>query len=214
MIEKISNKFAEKVSGELNYDKDKQEVIAYGTFALLQMLFSIALVVLFGWIFGVLAEALIVSFSTSILRKYSGGMHAASPAICVIIGTVACVGFGLLSRIPALNEVYIAGGFAAFVSVFSLFTAWRLAPVESKNKPISDRRKVKMKKSTLILLGIYLVVTIGLIAGYIMTENQNLLPYAICINIGALWQMFTLTKAGEVVLGGIDSFLNKIFKFN
>ncbi len=213
LIEKLSNNFAKKISTELNYDNEKQEVIAYGTHALLQMLFSILLVVIFGLIFGVLVEALIVSFSTSILRKYSGGVHATSPAICLIIGTVACIGFGLLSRVALLNQLYFAVAFLAVVYILGFVVFSRLAPVESPNKPISDRRKVKMKKGSLILLGIYCLIAAGLITGYVLSGNTDFLAYAFCLNIGALWQVFTLTKAGEVILGGIDRALNKFLKF-
>ena len=78
-MEKLSNNIANKVALELSLDDDNREVIAYGTFALIQMLFSIILVFLFGLLFHVAFEALIISFTGSILRKYSGGVHASSP---------------------------------------------------------------------------------------------------------------------------------------
>ena len=98
LIEKISNRFAEKIANEMDYDQDKKEVMAYGAHAILQIFFSLLFVVIFGMIFGVLIEALIVSFSTSVLRKYSGGVHAASPAICMIVGGVFVVVFCFLAR--------------------------------------------------------------------------------------------------------------------
>jgi len=213
LIQTISNKFAQKVSAELNYDSEKQEVIAYGAFALLQMIFSIALVILFGWIFGVLIEALVISFSTSILRKYSGGVHATSAVICIIIGTVACVGFGLLANISLFSQIPILVGLVMIVFVFSFATAIKKAPVESENKPISDRRKVAMKKGTLILLGIYLLIIIGLLLGFWLSKNRIFAILAVCVSIGSAWQMFTLTKFGEIILGKIDQLLNKILTF-
>ena len=95
-MEKLSNNIANKVASELTLDENNREVIAYGTFALIQMLLSITLVFLFGLLFHVAFEALIISFTGSILRKYSGGVHASSPGICTFIGTIVCVGQAVL----------------------------------------------------------------------------------------------------------------------
>ena len=62
-MQKLSNSIANKVALELSLDKDNREVIAYGTFALMQMFFSIILVFLFGLLFHVAFEALIISFT-------------------------------------------------------------------------------------------------------------------------------------------------------
>ena len=40
-FEKVSNSFAAKVSSTLNLDKDREEIIAYGSYNLLQTLWSI-----------------------------------------------------------------------------------------------------------------------------------------------------------------------------
>lgn len=39
-IEQISNKIGSKISSNLNLDKDTQEIITYGAFAVLQILWS------------------------------------------------------------------------------------------------------------------------------------------------------------------------------
>ena len=213
LIEKISNKFAGKISAELGYDEEKREVIAYGTHALLQLTFSLLLVIVFGLIFGVLVESLIATFAASVLRRYSGGAHATSPIICVIVGTIVAVGFGLLSKITALNNIWLVLGLTVFVIAYGMFIIKQRAPVESENKPISDRRKVKMKKESLILLVIFAVIAAGLLIAFVISNEGKYLTYAICFLLGILWQVFTLTKAGEVILGRIDGFLNKFLKF-
>jgi accessory gene regulator B len=213
-IEKVSNHFAEKISKELNLDKDKEEVIAYGTFTIIQMLVSIFLVVLFGWIFHVLFEALIISFIISILRKYSGGVHASLPSICNIIGTAVSVGFAIMLKYTylAINLWMIIGlGLLIFTGAFLII--YKVAPVDSLAKPIKRAEKIKrMKKGSIFVVCAYLLIVIVLVLFYLLTLKKSLLVYALCVYIGAGWQVFTLTKAGHIVLTKLDTLLNQIIQ--
>ena len=132
-IENICEKISCYIAQELNLDDDKKSVINYGIFAFIQMIICIALVIIFGFIFNVIIEALIISFTISILRKSSGGVHASSPERCAVIGTVSSVSMALISK---------------YINVsFSFFT------------------------------------------------------YSLCIYMGLLWQIFSLTKSGYLILG-------------
>jgi len=206
LIEKISNSFAKKIANELEYDNDKQEVIAYGTFALLQIAFSVALVVIFGLIFGVVIEALILTFTISILRKYAGGVHASSPTICIVVGTVICIGFAALSKIALFSNFNIVLYITIITFILSYIILYKLAPIASKSKPLSDAKKVRMKKGSIITLSIYMFIVAILFVLYFVLNIINLLNYIFCINIGILWQVFTLTKVGDKVLGSLDSY--------
>ena len=68
-ISEISQKISGNITRELDLDEDKKAVINYGIFALIQIMLSIVSVIVFGAIFNVVVEALIISFVTSILRK-------------------------------------------------------------------------------------------------------------------------------------------------
>ncbi len=72
-IEQISNKIGSKISSNLNLDKDTQEIITYGAFAVLQILWSFLCVVILGYICNVLLESIIISLVIAVFRKYSGG---------------------------------------------------------------------------------------------------------------------------------------------
>ncbi|NFK85237.1 accessory regulator AgrB, partial [Clostridium botulinum] len=159
--ETISNNIAKKIASELNLDNDKKEVIAYGTFALFQTIFSIFLIIIFGYLFNVQIEALMISFTISILRKSSGGVHATSPNNCAIIGTIICVGFAIIvvfltSSLINLNIILFLG---VIIFVWSYYIIYKLAPVDSKAKPIQKSKRVKkLKKSSIITLSVYLVI--------------------------------------------------------
>ncbi|WP_298842498.1 accessory gene regulator ArgB-like protein [Clostridium sp.] len=214
-MEKLSNNIANKVASELSLNNDNKEVIAYGSFAIMQMLFSIILVFIFGMIFHVALEALIISFTGSMLRKYSGGVHASSPGNCNFIGIVVCVGQAMLvsfliSPLVNLKLIIILG---VVIFIWSYYIIFKLAPVDSVAKPIVKvEKRNRMKKGSIILLSVYLVITVFFILLYISNGEKKLLFYALCLYLGILWQTFTLTTPGHLLVGNVDNFLNHITK--
>ncbi|MBU3181064.1 accessory gene regulator ArgB-like protein [Clostridium psychrophilum] len=214
-MERISNNIANKVASELNLDDDNKEVIAYGTFALMQMIISIIFVFLFGLLFHVVFEALIISFTASILRKYSGGVHTSSPWICNFIGIVVSVGQAILVSFLTnsgvnLKLVVILG---VVIFIWSYYIIYKLAPVDSIAKPIvKAEKKRRMKKGSIILLGVYFIITVVLILLYISNGEKKLFLYVLCLYAGILWQTFTLTISGHLLIGKVDLFLNHIIK--
>ncbi|ACA55486.1 accessory gene regulator ArgB-like protein [Clostridium botulinum] len=209
--ETISNNIAKKIALELNLDNDKKEVIAYGTFAFFQTIFSIFLIIIFGYLFNVQIEALMISFTISILRKSSGGVHATSPNNCAIIGTTICVGFAIIvvflaSSLINLNILLFLG---AIIFVWSYYIIYKLAPVDSKAKPIEKSKRVKkLKKSSIITLSVYLVIILINFVLYYKMMNKKYIIYSLCVYSGIVWQTFTLTQYGHLVVKKLDDFLN------
>lgn len=209
----LTDKLSEKISTELNYDSEKSAVISYGIFAVLQILASLALITLLGLLFGIVLEALIVSFSISILRQYSGGVHATRPSICLIIGTIATVALAVISHylIHAIDNTTIIV-FANFVFIaLTYFYVIKYAPVDSQEKPIKtlDKRK-RMKKLSLIVLSVYLLIIILLVILATVHNKSVYLEYSLCISLATLWQCFNLTKKGHRLLRKVDSVIKKI----
>ncbi|MBZ9685788.1 accessory gene regulator B family protein [Clostridium estertheticum] len=213
-MEKLSNNIANKVALELSLDHDNREVIAYGTFALMQMFVSIIFVFLFGLLFHVAFEALIISFTAAFLRKYSGGVHASSPGNCTFIGTIVCVGQALLISLlirPVVNlKLTIVLGVMIFI--WAYYIIYKLAPVDSASKPIvKEEKRRRMKKGSIILLSIYLIIAVVFILLYLSSGESKLIFYALCLYSGILWQGFTLTTLGHLLVGKVDTFLNHIY---
>lgn len=215
-MEKITNTIAEKISSELDFDNDHKEIIAYGIFAVLQTLFSIGVTVIFGIIWGVLAETLIVAFTISILRKYSGGVHASSPEVCAVIGGIVAAGLALLACIITVSLINlkfsIILGFPVFT--WAVYIMYKLSPVDSAAKPIkSEKKKKKMKKASILILCAYALIVILNIIIYLNTHERRFLAYSLCIYGGIMWQSFTLTYGGHIIIQGIDTFLHKILYY-
>ena len=143
-IEKVANHLAGQISSALKFDKDYEEVLAYGAFSILQTLNTIVLILLFGLLFKVPLEAFVISLGASILRKYSGGAHASTPGRCAVLGVGAFVTLGILVkylvRFDSIVNLLLV--FACFG--ISYFIISKKAPKDTPNKPITNSEVKKI----------------------------------------------------------------------
>lgn len=212
-MEKMANNFAKYLASELKLDNDKKDIMAYGTFAILQTGISIFFAFIVGFLFNCQIETLIVSFTVSILRKYSGGAHASSPERCVILGTILCVGQAITAKylIEPFANIYVVVFIGTIIFVWAYTAIYRLAPVDSPKKPIKTvKKRERMRKGSFVILGIYLFIIIINSILYLYTGLAFFIIYSLCIYIGVLWQVFTLTHIGHLLFTKIDIFLKNI----
>lgn len=209
-IETICKSISDRLQVELNLDEDKKSIIEYGLIALFHMSISILLVAITGLITGVIIEALIISFVGAILRKFSGGAHASTALSCSILGIIISVLPSKIIKYYNFN-IHLIIVMCLFIFSISFFIIYKLAPVDSPNKPIKKVEKIKkLKKGSIIILTIYMVIVIFNIIIYYITKNNIFLVYSSCIYIGTLWQVFTLTKFGHIIVKILDLTLIKI----
>lgn len=191
-MENLVKKLAHRIAQALNYDSEKEAVVAYGLFAMILTLITFLLVGVIGIIVDTPAESLIVFFSVSILRKYSGGAHAATSERCTLIGVTFCTAAALLSR-HVFYPIYDMRLMSAAVVLVYLFSYWiiiKRAPVDSPNKPISDKKKPRMRKGSLTVLSVYLLLSV---AGIILGQTYpRFNAYGISLLFGVSWQVLSL----------------------
>ena len=210
-LEILSKFLSNKLQSELQLDDEKKSIIEYGIYAFMQMFISVFLVAILGYLFNVFIESLIISFVGAILRKYSGGAHASTALNCSIIGVILTVmpSYIISKYYYNVNWIILIGIICCTISYIIIY---KLAPVDSPNKPIKKLEKIKkLKRGSIVIFTVYMVIVIFNIILYYITKNNIFLVYSLCIYIGALWQVFTLTKYGHIVVNIIDSLLIKIF---
>lgn len=201
-----------KLKKELNLDEDKRSIIEYGLYAVFHMIISIIMVGIVGSLFSVMYEALLISFIQAILRKYSGGVHASTPFNCIVIGILVAVLPAYLINNINFNIIYIII-LGIILYIISLIIIYKLAPVDSYKKPIKKKEKIKrLKKSSIIILSIYMIVVCFNVIMYCIKKNEIFLNYSACIYTGVLWQVFTLTRCGHYIVNKLDSLLINIKK--
>jgi accessory gene regulator B len=209
----MSNYTALQISSALNLDKEREEVLAYGAYAIFLTCWTIILISLFGAIFNVLFEALTISFTTDILRKNSGGVHATSPNRCAVIGTLIFV--GLASLINIYIGIIRPASLIMFVLVSFLYTYYyvsKYAPVDTPNKPIRKaEKKLRLRKKSLITVHMFVgIVFLALITYFAFFDYIMLSKFVMCICTGLIWQTFTLTKAGHFFVSKLDVTIKNI----
>ena len=170
-VNSICDNISNYLAKELNLDQEKSEVVNYGIFAIIQMIINIVCVIIFGVIFNVVIESLIISFVVSILRKSSGGVHASSPEKCVIIGTTFSICIALVIKRMNVSLPYVCT-LIIIVFLCAYYIIYKLAPVDSKNKPInSAKKKMRLKKLSIITLSIYLLIVLFCLGNHNVPEK-------------------------------------------
>lgn len=212
LTEKLAVSLGKKTKVLLNLDEDSEKIIVYGAINILQTTFSILWIVIVGFILRVLYEALIFSTAASILRKYSGGVHASSPNRCIIIGTALSSAAGLIvdkfsHNISLINTTAMS----IFFITASFIIVILKAPVDNIRKPITDlNMKKRFKKNSIITLIVFSIVIAILSTLYETTPRLYYLKIIHSIILGVLWQSFTLTKMGITIFEKVDSILKSI----
>ncbi|NOW04765.1 accessory gene regulator ArgB-like protein [Clostridium beijerinckii] len=214
LTEKIATKIGNNAKIFLNVNEEQEQIIIYGAINLFQMLFAILWVIIVGLIFGVFYEALIFSITASILRKYSGGVHASSPSRCIIIGTFSAALAGILINniFYTINSITVAVISGAII-IFAFITVFGNAPVDSIKKPITniETRKQFKRKSIFVIFIFLFIITILLIFNEKFSELYYI-KLIESISVGVLWQTITLTKNGINFLNKVDFFLKYIIE--
>ena len=212
MIEKLSDSLATLIATPLNLDEDNKEVLAYGAFAVIQTLWSISLVVIFGLVFNVLFESFIISLVGAILRKYSGGAHASTPNRCAIIGVIMSVGLALLISVLGLNsKVILSSIFSLFCFLLTYYCIIQYCPIDTPNKPIVKAEdRVRLKKASLKIVHFFFVLTISSYIVFLSRYNYWALRAGSAIAGGLLSQSLSLTSFGHFIILSLDKVLNSL----
>ena len=210
-MEKWVRRLTSKIAASLGYDAEKEAVIAYGLLAIVQVAVTVLLALILGFLVGAPAEAMIVCFSVSILRKYSGGAHAYDADFCTVMSILYC---GLAAWVSKLLSPFYypfaMAAAAALVYGLAFYIVHRYAPVDSPNKPITNPVKIRrMRKGSKIVLSIY--AALQLVFLLLAARYPDCRSFGISLLLGVGWQALTLTPLGAILLDKLND-LPKSFR--
>lgn len=204
-MEKLAHKFASYISLSLGYDDEKEAVIAYGLTAIIQVSATILLVLLLGILAGVLIESLIVCFSVALFRKYSGGAHAETAEFCTCFTTLYCTFAAFLSKrwLSMLYSPILMGVVIILIFGLSFIAVYKLAPVDTPNKPIrTAKKRRRMRVGSFAILTIYFLLSVVFFV--LSLQFDAFKSYGISLLFGIAWQVFTLTHLGSRFIHGMN----------
>lgn len=180
---KFSNTVAGIVSKELSYDREKEQIIAYAVENLLLTVLGFIMILFVGYLFGAMLPAAVAAVSGGILRRLSGGAHAATPVKCLVFGSL---GYGLIGFLAQESERFLLTTNSYLLPAVSLvvcfFSIIVFAPVDCPAKPLSTGLKKKLKRYSVI----YLIV--GTLIIFLITNWL----FRMSIILGLLYQSITL----------------------
>lgn len=203
-MEKILRIQANKIAVSLGYDSEKEAVVAYGLIAIVQISITIFLALLFGFLVGAPLESMIVCFSVSIYRKYSGGAHAHDAEFCTIVSVVYCTLAAFVSKqlVPLYHPLSMSIA-VFFVYAFVFWVSYLFVPVDSPNKPIKTEKKIeRMRKGSFIIISAYLALQLFFL--YLSNTSLVYRSFGISLMLGVSWQAFTLTPLGAILLNKLN----------
>lgn len=216
LSEKLSHYIASKIANTLSLDQDRKEIIAYGAFSLIHTVWSILLIVIFALIFDVLLSALVVSLTSVLLRKYSGGAHATSPNRCAVIGAIVFVGAAVLIDRLVVQHISMVLLIPYMLASFALayYFVNRYCPVDTPNKPITKTEtKLRLRRGAFFILHLNFAVVMMLTVVCYPTYSIMIRSILLSVCTGLLWQALTLTALGHLMIHQLDVCLKCTISF-
>jgi accessory gene regulator B len=212
-IETLAHKIAEKIALQLDYDDDRKAVVAYGLIAIIQMVTIFIIITIIGILFDFWYECMIIFIGVGIIRKSTGGAHSKTMNGCIIISILSVTMLSALSRYLLCKPInsYVNLGVSILVFAISFIIFYLRVPIDSPNKPIVKPEKIKrLRKQSFFLLIFFFLLTITFIE--LATYNKRFYSIAFSVRLTMLWQLFTLTKTGTLLLGKIDSKISSVIE--
>ena len=202
-IHGLAERAAGYIARELGIDRQKEGMLTFGLELLLGSALEFALIMALAFLFGIFRETLILVLTAGILRLVSGGEHCRAYYRCLIGGTVFFLLMGWL--VKWLKSVISFQGFIllmiiTFIAVIAII--WRYAPGETANKPLTEADRVRGRRLSFTVAGIFFAVVILLA---ILKVEQG---YGLPVLAGMLCQAFTLTPWGYGFIRWIDGMLS------
>lgn len=160
-------------SNNIIYEEDK-EIYLYGLQLIISTVIGIALIMLLGILINkiYLSIAFLISFIS--IRMYSGGYHANSYLKCNL--TLIALYLLTISATMFTPTTYIIKT-SLIMTISTIYIIIKFAPVDNKNKRLTENQKKKNKQITLFILFSYYLI------GILMYKINIQISYSIIITM-------------------------------
>ena len=155
MIGNLSSKIVEKLIGLSIISDTEQELYVYGFFVLLSHILFLAITVIFGILLDIVLASVIFYIAFQFIRRYAGGIHASSELKCELATTLSI--FLCLLCIKVCMQ-YNAELLILFPTLAASFLVFFLCPLDTPEKPLTQKEKSHFRKVSRIVLFLILLV--------------------------------------------------------
>lgn len=159
MINNLAKRFADRLLANGSISEDEQELYIYGFFMMLSSLMYLILACFLGCILGCVLESIVFYIAFQFIRRYAGGYHASTETRCEVMSTLSILACIVVIRLSKTYDFQFA---LLVVSAISAVCIAVLCPLDTPEKPLSEKEfKYFRKISCLILSAISIVVIIS-----------------------------------------------------
>jgi len=138
--------------------EEDADIYAYGLEAVIAALFNIVISLFISFLFRGVVEGIIFVLVFALLRRFTGGYHADTHYKCVLT-FCALLTFAMLitSFVPEFRGSIII---TFIIAIFSWIGIFVLAPIDDKGKSYSDEFRATLKKKSIAVSTLFLVICI------------------------------------------------------
>lgn len=162
----------------------EKELYSFGINQLILLVVNIGTSLVIGAVFGMLWQSILFSAAYIPLRRYAGGYHAETPGKCYCLSVLLIVCVLIMLRFWTFSGT----GALALLAIAGLIIFIK-APVQSKNKPLSNKEKRVYRLRARLILSAEILGIIAL--SFINLEIAN------CIGIAIFSAMLMLIVPGR-----------------
>ncbi len=170
MISNLSTRLADNLLAKGSIEESERELYIYGFFMMLSHLMYSVFTIVFGLIFKCFFESIIFYIAFQFIRRYAGGYHAKTETRCEIFSALSilcCIVLIKYSKIYDIQTVLFSISLVCAVLIFIL------CPLDTPEKPLTDKEHKYFRKISLIILSLIIV---AIIASFIFKFNIVFAP--------------------------------------
>ncbi|KJS17015.1 MAG: hypothetical protein VR69_06865 [Peptococcaceae bacterium BRH_c4b] len=192
------------MGAQLQVDRDKVEIFAYGLEIILGALLQLTILLLLSLFMDTFITTMICLIAFASLRYFGGGVHLNTYSGCLIVGVSLLLGLGKLATIDvSLEALTVISVLALLMGTYTIF---RWAPAGTEKKQIKDETtRLRQRKKALLVITVWSIITVVLI-------KQKLNANAFAAVLGAFGSFILITPLGYKAFKAFDNILNIIWK--
>lgn len=187
MINKLSNYLTEKLLSNGTISDEDKELYIYGLFMLLSQIMFFIITCIFGLVLNCIIESIIFYIAFQLIRRYAGGYHASTETKCEILSTLSILVCIVVIR---LSKTYDIQTILLIISIVSAVCIFVFCPLDTPEKPLSDKEfKYFRKVSWLILF----VILVAIVVSYVFKFQMVTVPCCLSLILESI-----LLVAGKI----------------
>ncbi len=157
----IKKNFVNAIAQSNNLSKEDTVILRYGLKKIALLLEDIVFTMAVGWILGITALSIVFQASFMLLRMYGGGYHSGTELKCKVHSAIVTTVSLICIRVMVSQSWW-----SDLLFLLASIAVMIMAPVEAKNKPLSEKeKKINHWKTVGIVMILDLIAIISRIYG-------------------------------------------------